>query len=114
MTDPKPIACTLGKSDLRQRLEEIATLGAKSLLGHEIKDGTHTLRFRNDGSTRRQLEQIVAAETECCPFLELEIDERDQALLLALAAPDDGRFVADELARAFSAKRPPPLPRMEW
>jgi hypothetical protein len=103
VTDPEPIACTLGEGDLRRRLDEIAALGAESLLGHEETGEGHVLRFRSDESTRRRLEKIVTAEAECCPFLELEIDERDQALLLALAAPGDGRAVADELARAFSA-----------
>ena len=105
MNDPDPIACTLGESDLRQRLDEIAALGAESLIGREETGEGCVLRFRNDESTRRRLEQIVAAEAECCSFLELEINERDQDLLLALAAPGDGRAVADELARAFSAKR---------
>lgn len=105
MTDPQPIACTLDENALRQRLAEIAALGAESLLGSEETGEGNILRFRNDESTRRRLEQIVSAEMECCSFLELEIDERDQDLLLALAAPGDGRAVADELARAFSAQR---------
>lgn len=115
MIDPKPIACTLGTSQLRQRLDEIAALGAESLLGHELEDGVRTLRFRRDDRTRRQLEGIVAAEARCCPFLELSIDERDGELILTVDAPTEGRPVADELARAFSAQRwrPPPLPRME-
>lgn len=105
MTDPKPIACTLGTSQLRQRLDEIATLGAESLLRHEYKGGTHTLRFRRDDRTRRQLEEIVAAEARCCPFLDLSLGERDGELVLALGAPIEGRPVADELAKAFLPKR---------
>jgi hypothetical protein len=105
VNDPDPIACTLGESDLRQRLDEIAALGAESLLGHELKDGTHTLRFRRDDRTRHQLEEIVAAEARCCSFLDLTIEERDGELILALDAPAEGRSVADELASAFSATR---------
>ncbi|HEX4464314.1 MAG TPA: hypothetical protein VH042_06720 [Solirubrobacterales bacterium] len=105
MTDPKPIACTLGTSQLRQRLDEIAALGAERLLGHELEDGAHTLRFRRDDRTRRQLEEIVAAEARCCPFLDLSLGERDGELVLALDAPIEGRAVADELAKAFLAKR---------
>jgi hypothetical protein len=105
VNDPDPIACMLGESDLRQRLDEIAALGGESLLGREETGEGYVLRFRNDESTRRRLGQIVTAEAECCPFLGLEIEERDRVLLLTLAAPGDGRAVADELARAFSAKR---------
>lgn len=103
MTDPAPVACTLGAGDLRRRLDQIAALGADSLLSHEEVGKGHVLRFRNDESTRRRLEKIVTAEAKCCPFLELEIDEQGQVLLLALAASDEGQAIADELARAFSA-----------
>jgi hypothetical protein len=105
MTDPQPIACTLGASDLRWRLDEIAALGADALIAHEEAGGTHTLRFRRDDATHRQLEQIVAAESRCCSFLDLSLGERDGELVLALDAPIEGRPVADELAKAFLAKR---------
>jgi hypothetical protein len=105
VTDPNPIVCTLGESDLRQRLEQIAALGADALIAHEETGGAHTLRFRLDEQTRHQLEQIVDAEDKCCSFLELSIDERDGELILALDAPAEGRPVADELVSAFSATR---------
>jgi hypothetical protein len=105
VTDPDPIACTLGESDLRQRLEQIAALGADALIAHEEASGTHTLRFRRDDETRRQLQQIIAAESRCCSFLDLRLGEREAELVLVLEAPIEGRPVADELARAFSATR---------
>ncbi len=105
MADPKPIACILGESDLRRRLEEIATLGSENLIGREETGEGQILRFRNDESTRRRLEKIVAAEAECCSFLQLEIGERGSVLLLALSAPLEGRATAAELARAFSVRR---------
>jgi hypothetical protein len=101
VTDPNPIACTLGTSQLRQRLDEIAALGAESLLGHELEDGAHTLRFHRDDRTRRQLEEIVAAEARCCPFLDLSINESEDDLVLAIAAPEGGDQLAEALALAF-------------
>lgn len=103
MTDPKPIVCTLNENDLRGRLEQIAALGADALIAHEEANGIHTLKFRRDDETRRQLEQIVDAEANCCSFLDLAIAERNDELILTLSAPAEGRPVADELARAFSA-----------
>jgi hypothetical protein len=105
VTDPQPLACTLDENALRQRLEQIAALGAEALIAHEEAGGTHTLRFRRDDETRRQLEQIVAAEASCCSFLDLTVDERDGELILVVEAPGEGRSVADELASAFSAQR---------
>lgn len=101
MTDSKPIACTLGESDLRRRLDEIAALGTDSLIAHEASDGVHNLRFRNDDTTRRRLELIADAEGQCCSFLDLSINERDGQLVLTIAAPEGGEPVAEALAGAF-------------
>jgi hypothetical protein len=102
VTDPKPIACTLGASDLQQRLDEIAALGADALLSHELEDGAHTLRFRRDDGTRHRLEEIAAAEARCCSFLDLKIGERDGELLLTIAAAEGGESSAEALALAFA------------
>lgn len=104
MTDPKPIACSLGASDLQQRLNEIAELGAASFIGRDAAEGKHTLRFRSDPTTRRRLEEIVAAEAECCSFLDLKLTEQRGEPILTLAAPEDGQSIADELAAAFAGR----------
>ncbi len=105
MTDPRPIACSLGASDLRQRLDEIAAVGAASLIDRDTEGGAHALRFRADETTRRRLEEIVAAEAECCSFLDLELNELEGELVLTLAAPQGGQAFADALAAAFLCSR---------
>jgi hypothetical protein len=102
MTDPKPIACSLGANDLQRRLDEIAAVGAAGLIARDIENGKHRLRFRSDPKTRRRLEEIVAAEAECCSFLDLQLTERGGELVLTLTAPNDGQAVANELAAAFA------------
>jgi hypothetical protein len=101
MTEALPIACSLGAGDLKRRLAAIAEIGTESLLGREADGERHLLRFRADTATRRRLEEIVAAEAECCPFLDLTLEESGSELLLSVAAPEDGHAVADELAAAF-------------
>jgi hypothetical protein len=107
--EPNPIACSLGANDLRRRLEVIAALGRDSLTAAETQDGSHVLRFRSDEDTRRRLAEIVTAESECCPFLDLDLRERDGELVLTLTAPEDGQVVADELAAAFTRGADRPL-----
>ena len=101
MTKGTPIACSLGASDLRQRLDEIAEVGADSLIERGTDGGCHQLRFRSGADTRRRLEAIVAAEAKCCSFLELSLEERGGELVLSVSAPQDGQPIADELAAAF-------------
>jgi len=102
MTEAVPIACSLGASDLRQRLNEIAEVGAASLIERTVDGKRHLLRFHSDPETRRRLEVIVAAEAECCSFLELSLEERSGELVLSIGSPEDGRPVAEELAAAFA------------
>jgi hypothetical protein len=101
LTEALPIACSLGAGDLKRRLAAIAEIGAESLLGREADEGRHLLRFSGDAATRKRLEEIVAAEAECCSFLHLTLEERGGELVLSVAAPQDGQVVADELAAAF-------------
>lgn len=102
MTEPKPIACSLGAGEMRQRLDAIAALGAESLVGHERTSEAHVLRFRAGDGTRRELERVLAAEADCCPFLDLELSERNGELILRMGAPEDARPLADGLAAAFA------------
>ncbi len=96
-----PIACSLDADDLRRRLEEIAALGRESLTRRFRAGDTQILGFRPDPSTRRRLERIVAAESQCCPFLDLTLAEEGDELVLRISAPADGAAVAAELAPAF-------------
>ena len=103
MAEETPIACSLEADDLQRRLAAIAELGAESLIAREADGGRHLLRFRAEPETRRRLEAIVAAEAECCSFLELSLQERGEELVLSIAAPRGGRPIADELAAAFAS-----------
>jgi hypothetical protein len=82
MPDTPPIACSLGADPLRQRLDEIAALAADSLQNQTTEGDTQILHFLSDPTTRRRLEEIVAAEAECCPFLDLQLTEEGNELIL--------------------------------
>jgi hypothetical protein len=101
MTEEAPIACSLSMSDVQQRLKEIAEIGDKSLTAHNADGNRHLLFFRSSEETRRRLRAIVAAEEKCCPFLDLALENRGNALVLSIAAPEEGRSIAAGLAAAF-------------
>ena len=102
MADELPIACSLDAGSLRARLRRLAELGERSLLGSQGGSGRHRLRFRNDPQTRAALDEAVAAETECCPFLALSVGRGAGELILSIEAPAGGEAIADELASAFT------------
>jgi hypothetical protein len=79
-------SCSLQGRELQERVGEIVALGAEVLLSQEA-DGDHQiLRFRNDPETRRRLEGLVAAESECCPFLDLSLKTDGAEIVLTVSA----------------------------
>jgi len=105
MTDHPPLACSLAAGDLAERADAIAEIGADSLVADEREGGRRLLRFRKGEEAKRRLEGIVAAEAECCSFLDLSLDEGDDWLVLSIAAPAGAEAVAEELATAFSGRK---------
>jgi hypothetical protein len=103
MADPIPIACSLDADRLRGRLADIEAIGAEGLIEHARQGDRHMLRFRADAETERRLRKLIAAEAECCSFLILTLEARDDELLFSVTAPQSGQPVADELAAAFAA-----------
>ena len=101
MTPDTRVACSLGADELSQRLAEMSALGKDALMSVS-PDGT--LRFRADEPTRRRLEAIVAAESQCCSFLGFELNEDDGDLALTIVAPEGAEPVAAGLVEAFAAE----------
>lgn len=67
-----PIACTLPGSELSARLESARELGGRALVGVSVADRRALLSF--DGE-REGVEAFVAAESQCCPFFDFDIQQ---------------------------------------
>jgi hypothetical protein len=99
--EPLPIACSLGASDLQARLRELGAFGRANLIERAAGDDGPHLRFRRTPEAEARLRSIIEAERRCCPFLDFDLVEDDDALELRITAPDDGLPVAEQLAAAF-------------
>jgi hypothetical protein len=95
-----PIACSLSDGEQSRRLAEIGAVGRDALRGI---DRNGELRFRSDPSTRQRLQAVIAAESECCPFLTFELRDQAGELILAIAGPDEAGPLVRELIDAFAA-----------
>ena len=105
MSRPLPIACTLSATDLRARGEELRALGGDGLLDVTEDERRAVLRFRPDPSVRERVEAVVAAESECCAFLEFEVaHDDDDATVLTISAPNGGAEMVHELAAALAGR----------
>jgi hypothetical protein len=101
MPDRLPIACSLSASDLTERLRAIGALGRDSLVAARRDGARAELRFAARAGVRDRVAAIVAAETECCAFLDMRVADEPDAVVLSIAAPDGAEPVLAELVDAF-------------
>jgi hypothetical protein len=96
-----PIACSLDARELGARLARIAGLGRDALLATAV-DGRHAeLRFRGGSAAREHVYGLVAAESECCAFLTMRVDELPGEVRLTIDAPEGAELPLHELVAAF-------------
>jgi hypothetical protein len=100
-TDP-PIACTLSAAELPERFARMRAVGKASLLTAEATASRAILRFAPGAGTRGRLEAIVAAEAECCAFLELGLAQDSESLVLTIDAPEGAEAVMLGIVGAVS------------
>jgi hypothetical protein len=104
MSRPLPIACTLSSTDLRARGAELRALGGDGLLALAEEPERAVLRFRPDPAIRERVEAVVAAESECCAFLDFALEHHDDATVLTISAPNGGAEMVHELAAALGGR----------
>ncbi len=98
-----PVACTLDAAQMRQRGDDIRALGRAALTTVERGERNVVLRFRPDPAIRAQVEEVVAAESECCAFLGFTIAHEQDATVVTIVSPPEGVPVLHELADRFAA-----------
>jgi hypothetical protein len=104
MPQELPLACSLSATELPGRLREMAVLGADALVdaGTEQRGTRAWLRFAAADGIRRRVEAIVAAESQCCPFLTMRVGDEPGAVVLTIAAPEGAEPLLAELVGAFA------------
>lgn len=91
-----PIACSLSATDMRQRQSDIARLAAASLRSRTAIDGGQRLAFSADGDTADQIDRLVAAEAECCPFLRMDVRRDGELVIVDVTGPVDAEPIIEQ------------------
>ena len=92
-----PIACTLTPSEYRSRTRDLADLARRALLTREPIAGGQRLTFIDIPAVEGELAAAVAAEATCCAFLNMQLDRRDDALVLDVTGPADAQPIIAQL-----------------
>jgi hypothetical protein len=98
-----PIACTLDAGDLESREAEWAAVGSRLISIERSASGSAVLSFAAGAETKAELERLVAAEAECCPFLELSVVD-GESLELTIDGPTEAAPVIDQLVDSLNVK----------
>ncbi|CCV05764.1 conserved hypothetical protein [Mesorhizobium metallidurans STM 2683] len=97
-----PIACTLDRGSFKDRIAWIAALNARSLTSSRRSDLALTLEY--GPASLDDIRELVRGEQACCAFLDFDLDERADKLILTITAPEIARDAADMLFEQFEAK----------
>ncbi|WP_324611245.1 MULTISPECIES: hypothetical protein [unclassified Streptomyces] len=93
------MACTLGGTELGERVEQWRLLVAKAEQREDTVNGLR-LSFPPDAELAGQLAALAAAEQGCCAFFDFTLHLTTEALQLSVRAPESA---AGMLADLFGA-----------
>ena len=101
MSTEPPIACSLSAGELHVRQAQTADLGRDALVEARVEASHADLHFKGGAAVRDRVERFVAAESECCPFLIMRVEETPSEVRLTIDAPDGAEPVLEEVVAAF-------------
>jgi hypothetical protein len=83
-----PIACSLWADAARDRESQWCALLARAAVRRARAPGGVRIELRASPGVRPELERLIAAERNCCPFMTMSVETTDdQVLVLAVTAP---------------------------
>lgn len=97
----QPIACILEGDEARTRWRDWNDLVAESA-SVENQPGRLKLSFQNGEETRAELIRLIAAERECCGFVEWELEETVAAISVLVTGSNEG---VSAMAEGFGVAR---------
>ena len=102
----QPIACTLKGDEARTRWRNWNDLVAE-LASLENQPGRLKLSFQNGEETRADLIRLIAAERECCGFVEWDLEESPVAIAVIVTGSNEGvAAMAEAFGVAASSGQP--------
>jgi hypothetical protein len=91
------IACSLSSADAQDRQAEWDVLLQRAALRRIAVPNGMRVELRPDDDARAELARLVELERECCPFLELTIDDESSQLALTVTGPPEAEPVVSGL-----------------
>jgi hypothetical protein len=88
MANEEALACSLNGPELGERLKEWRKVSSQATSRHAEK-GRMVSTYPPNASILEQLRRLIAAETECSPFMQFNIEEAPDQVVVELRVPDE-------------------------
>ena len=93
---PAP-ACSLSAAEGAERAARWRALLDTHLLSRTATTFGQRLAFPSDPEVIGELDALVAAERDCCPFLDLTIERFDHAVILGVSGPPEAAEIVETM-----------------
>ncbi|MGB8623579.1 MAG: hypothetical protein WCD16_12235 [Paracoccaceae bacterium] len=97
--------CTLAPDGLRERLADIRRLARRARLWSER--GDLTVRVAYVLAEREAVDSLIAAETECCPFLSFRLKTTHDGIVVTAVTTEHAKAAAAEVFDALEGAAAP-------
>lgn len=107
-TNPSaPIACSLTGPAAADRERDWHALLSRASVSRSFAPGRVRIELSRMPGVRAELERLIAAEHDCCPFMTITVDTSDEAtLVLAATAPEPAAPILYQLFGGVGPHRP--------
>ena len=82
------LMCALEGEQLIARMQAWQQVVSRATSRH-VERGRATATYPNDAEVLQELRDLIAAEADCCPFLEFRIEEGPDGILTELRVPEE-------------------------
>jgi hypothetical protein len=106
------VACFLDGQAYRTRVARIHALMEQALIARERLETSVRLRFRRTAGVETNLEELVALERQCCPFLVFELEKLPSEIVLTISGPESAAALLDEAFGGAVACQPVQTPAL--
>jgi MerR family copper efflux transcriptional regulator len=98
MSSPETsFACTLSGPELLERIQAWQDVASQAT-SREVHEGRVVSTYPPDPQLLVRLRDLIAAEAECCPFMQFHVEERPTHVVVELRVPHGmGRTLAGML-----------------
>ena len=97
--EPLPVACRLTLKEMRDRQASLIPALLECAVAITPSGEGYRLQFNSDAGTLHRIAEVIAAESQCCPFLQFDlcVPPAQGDVTLTVSGPKGTRVFLDAL-----------------